>query len=226
MLRASVIVIVTLGLGLPAAALGDPLPAAGYAFKVPGPCIEDAARAAKPTRPGLAAYQVCADQMALFGTAIAEARATNRLLLVVFGATWCPWCASLQKAMPTAEVLGRKGEALDYGGAFLYLEIGLSMLEKGRRLEIQSGAAVLDFVLARAPATRFRAIPFLAVIDPTDFSRVFARNTDDIATKSGGHDLASFRALLREAHAYLRGNSIPSNEPGWLKRKWQRWWNG
>lgn len=207
-------------------ATAGPIPPAGYKFQPPAACIEDAERVQKSIRPNQASYQICADQMAIFTKALAEARAQNKMLLVTFGATWCPWCASLQKRMHTDEVLGRTGEAIDYGRIFHHVEIGVSMTDKGKKAGIPSGEAVLETVLARAPGVKIRAIPFAAVIDPKKPARVWARNTDDVATKEFGHDAARFRALLQEAYAHVLGQAEAPAEPGWLHRKWLRWWYG
>ena len=204
-----------------------PLPPAGYVFQPAAPCVEDAERAAKPGRPGLAMFEVCADQMALLAKGLADAKASGKLLLVTFGATWCPWCATLQRLMPGPELLGRKGDALDYGATFHHIEIGVSTLHKGQKADIPSGEAVLGWVLKRTPDVKIRAIPFLAVIDPASDARVWARNIDDTEQKSKTeHDPARVRAVLVEAHDYVRKGTPMPGEPGWLKRKWHRFWNG
>jgi thiol-disulfide isomerase/thioredoxin len=202
------------------------VPPAGYAYTASTPCLDDPGRAGKPQRPNQAAYRVCEDQMALFKQALFEAKASRKLLLVSFGATWCPWCASLQRRMPTADLLGRKGDAVDYGKAFHYVEIGLSTLHKGQKAKIPSGEAVLAMVLERAPGVKIRTIPFIAVIDPDVADRAFARNLDDTATRDGDFDVARVRAVLTEAHDFMRKAMPAQAEPGWLQRKWQRLWNG
>ncbi|MEZ5851074.1 MAG: hypothetical protein R3D68_10550 [Hyphomicrobiaceae bacterium] len=210
--------------GVPAAA--QFAPPRDYVFKPAAPCIEDKVRAAKPVRPSDARYAVCEDQMALLAKALAEAKASGKLLLVTFGATWCPWCASLQRTLPGAALLGHKDTTLDYGAAFHHAEIGLSMVWKGKKAEIPSGEATLKHVLAMAPGVKIRAIPFMAVLDPAKPGRVFARNTDDVAKADGSHDTAKFRALLLEARAYLAGEGSGPSEPNWFVRKWRRFWNG
>ena len=76
-------------------------PLAGTAYRpAPGcPAQPLAVTATVPGRPPAARYRVCSDQAALFASALAEARATRRLLLVEFGATWCPSCSGLQAAL-------------------------------------------------------------------------------------------------------------------------------
>lgn len=207
-------------------ARADAVPPPGYVFRPASPCLDDPVRAGRPARPGQALYEVCADQMALYAAGLATAEKSGKLLLVTFGATWCPWCATLQKAMPTPEILGRKDDGFDPGATFHHIEIGLSTLDRGKKADIPSGEAVLQLVLARAPATKIRAIPFLAVIDPKQPAKVFARNLDDLAKADSTHDMSRFRSVLADAHAFTRGTGAPPSEPGWLRRKWLRWWNG
>lgn len=222
-LRSWLVVVLALELA-PSASQAGTVPPSGYRFETPGFCREDA-RLPKP-RPGQAVYDVCADQMALYAKGIADAKAQNKLLLVTFGATWCPSCASLQKAIAAPDLLGGKGEPSDLGRAFHQLEIGISTLDKGVKAAMPSGEAVLQLVLTGAPGVKVRAIPFVVVIDPAHMERIWARNIDDIEGRGGGFDLARLRVLLGEARVYVRGGGVAPNEPGWFMRKWQRWWNG
>ncbi len=201
----------------------ETIPPAGYAFKPAEPCVENAERAAKPQRPGDAIYRVCDDQMAILARGLSEAKAQGKLLFVTFGAPWCPWCASLQKLMPTEELLRAKGEALDYSRTFHHIEIALSTLHKGKIVPVPSGGAALDVLLARAPGAKLRAIPFLAVIDPAKADRAWARNVDDANQAEGKVEAARVRSLLREAHAYLMTGGPAPSEPGWFRRKLQTW---
>lgn len=210
-----------------AAVIPEVVPPAGYTFKPAAPCLEDPERAAKPVRPGQAAYQVCEDQMALFAKGLAHARASGKLLLVTFGATWCPWCSALQRQLPTAELLGHQSETLDFGRTFHHIEIGVSTLHKGQKADIPSGEAVLAWVLAHAPGIKVRSIPFVAVIDPRSFTYVYARNIDDAAQKSKVEfNPAELRLILAEAQGFVRDGTAPAGEPNWLVRKLRRWWNG
>ena len=195
----------------------------GYAFKAAEPCIENPERAAKPQRPGDAVYRVCDDQMAILAKGHEQAKAQGKLLLVTFGAPWCPVCANLQKLLPTEEVLRRKGDALDYGSTIHHIEIALSALHKGKITPIPSGDAVLSTVLARASGTKLRAIPFLAVIDPVKPDRAWARNMDDVYQADGKIEAQRLRTLLGDAHAYLKSDGPAPSEPGWFRRKLTKW---
>ncbi|MEZ5817050.1 MAG: hypothetical protein R3D44_08220 [Hyphomicrobiaceae bacterium] len=177
----------------------------GYVYKPATPCLDDPVRASKPLRPGGATYKVCEDQVAYLEQSIEEARREGKLLIVTVGATWCPWCAALQRAMPGPEFFGRKGDAIDYAKTFKHIEIGLSTAHKGRNALIYSGDTVVKALLARANGVKLEAIPFVFVIDPAQPGRVFARNTKDLSDfATGGQNMAGFRKAVAEGVAYLK----------------------
>lgn len=195
-------------------------------FVPPAVCTTDPAGAGKATRPGHATYRVCEDQMSIFRKGLADARAQGKLLLVVFGASWCPWCATLQKHLAGPELLGPGASRdIDLREALLPIEIALSTLDKGQKADVTSGEQVLALLLAKAPDVKMRMIPFIAVVDPRDDTRVLARNLDDVANRSGDFNVARARDLLVEAHATVRGRKPAAAEPGWLHRQWLRLWN-
>jgi thiol-disulfide isomerase/thioredoxin len=176
-------------------------------------------------RPNEARYDICADQMALFKQALADARGAKRLLIVDFGATWCPWCRSLQAQWPTPALLGHKTSTLDYGAAFQVVKIGISTLHAGRQVDVASGHAVLDNVLAATKGAKLKSVPFLAVIDPDDRTKTVARGLDDFENPgAGAHAPSLIRGYLAQAHAHLRNGAAAPTEPGWLRRKVTRLW--
>lgn len=193
-----------------------------YTFFAPSGC-GDADKGAKRRSPVRAIYDVCADQMKVFLSALEEARKQGKLLLVEFGGTWCPWCGKLQKQLPGGDVLGWTGAPLDMTRTFHHVDIGISTTYRGEREEVLSGKAVADMLLARAPAgSRIRALPYLAVVDPSNPGRVFARNVTDIPLlDTHVYDPAVLRIILGGANDYLRNGGPPPTEPGWLKRKIQ-----
>jgi hypothetical protein len=189
----------------PASAEGWELAPQGYAYKPATPCLDDPVRASKPIRPGGAVYKVCEDQVAYLAQSIEAARNRGKLLIVTVGATWCPWCAALQRAMPGPEFFGRKGDSIDYAKTFEHIEIGLSTTHKGRNALIYSGDTAVKALLARSGDVQLEAIPFLFIIDPAQPRRVFARNTKDLSDFStGAQDMAGFRKAIAEGVAYLR----------------------
>ena len=178
----------------------------GYAYKPATPCLDDPVRATKPLKPGGAVYRVCEDQVAFLEQSIEEARREGKLLIATVGATWCPWCAALQRAMPGPEFFGRTGDAIDYAKTFKHIEIGLSTSHKGKNALIYSGDAAVKALLARSGGVQLEAIPFIFVIDPAQPDRVFARNTKDLSDfATGAQNMAGFRKAIAEGHAFLKG---------------------
>lgn len=198
------LIVTLLGSSVPVHAGEWVVPPAKYTFKTSVPCDLDPVKAARPARPNQAMYQVCDDQMALFRRGLDDAKASGKLLLVTFGATWCPWCTSLQRYMPGPELFGYAGEGLNLERAFHHIEIGLSYVYDGQKEPIPSGDAVLALVLARAPGVRLNMIPFLAVIDPMNADRVVARDLGNVAKAGGEFDVAKVRAAFVEAHDAMR----------------------
>jgi hypothetical protein len=195
----------------PAAAETWTLPPAGYTYSAAPPCLEDAEKAERPLRPGGAVYKVCNDQMAYLASAIADARAAKKLLIVTVGATWCPWCAALQRLMPGPEFFGRTGDPIDWAKTFNHIEIGVSTTHKGKNQLIPSGDAVVQHLLPLADGVKLKAIPFIFVLDPEQPQRVFARNTMHLSDFSKGQqDMAGFRKTIAEGHAYLTAPPAPS----------------
>lgn len=209
-------------------------PPQGYVYTAADSCPVDplplAADLARRT-PREAAYPVCADQMALFTEALAQARATGRLVLIEFGATWCPWCRTLSTQLDGPAILGSASGPRTLGDDFLVLKIGISTLAKGRRTAIPSGEAVLERVLAAAPPTaKLRAVPFLAIVDPAAPVRTVVRNIDDLQRPGGSagaepsFDADGIRAFLIAARDHARSGGDAPSEPGWLERKLRRLW--
>jgi thioredoxin 1 len=194
------------------AARADAWTVAPTASAPPARCADPAAAALKPNE---ARYPICADQIALFSQALDQARRENKLLIVDFGATWCPWCRSLQAQWP----------AIDPASAYHVVEIGLSTMHAGRRLDVPSGQAVLTHVLATTNGVKLRSVPFLAVVDPGDRSRTVARNLDDFEQDGAGrHDARFIRAFISAAHDHIRNGTAAPSEPGWLRAKFNRAW--
>ena len=182
---------------LPAAApAGLTVPPPGYVYTATAEC----------PFPG-EVYQACEDQMQRFAAALQAAKAEGKLLLVVLGADWCPWCRALDKLLPTDQVLARKDEQFDYAGRYAMVNIAVSAVAKGKRITVPSGEAVAALVMSRAKGKRSGGIPDLLIIDPRSGDAI-NRKTDDLedtwSNKGGGHDAAKVRDALREAHAKLR----------------------
>ncbi len=44
-------------------------------------------------------YKICSDQEAAYRGKFGDAKDQNKMLVVVIGAEWCPWCLSLHKML-------------------------------------------------------------------------------------------------------------------------------
>jgi thiol-disulfide isomerase/thioredoxin len=189
----------------------------GAKFAAPSRCAVSVSAAT--LRPHEAKYPVCADQMAVFTDALADAAQAKKLLIVDFGATWCPWCKSLQTQF--------KSGGLADPAKFHIVEIATSTTSAtGKREQIASGEAVLDLVLAQRPEVKLRALPLLAVLDPSRPARTVARNLDDLESDANGQHMAGrIREFLAAAVTSIEQGTPAPAEPSWLRKKWARLWN-
>jgi thiol-disulfide isomerase/thioredoxin len=186
-------------------------------FQSPSRCASSANAAV--LRPNEARYPVCSDQMAAFTDALADANQAKKLLIVEFGATWCPWCKSLQTQFKTG--------TLADPAKFHVVEIGLSTISaSGKRETVASGEAVLALVLAQRPDVQLRAVPFIAIVDPNRPSRTVARNLDDLESDSHSQHMAPrIREFITAAQSSIEQGTTAPGEPTWLRKKWIRLWN-
>jgi thiol-disulfide isomerase/thioredoxin len=166
-------------------------------------------------------YDDCADQMSLFQRARAEAFGAKKQVLVVFGANWCPSCRTFKTLTESPDFVSRPFKGKPLAERLHMVEIAVSRLHEGKVASVPSGEAVLNGVLAARPDLKQRTIPFIAVIDPIT-GRISARNLDDLAGPAGWH-ASAVATVLAAADDESRGGPKAPGEPGWLKRKWQRW---
>jgi glutaredoxin len=152
-------------------------------------------------------YTPCEDQMQRLASATDKAKAEGKLLLIVLGADWCPWCKSLEKLLPSGDVLARKDAQFDYAATYAYTNIATSAVAKGKRIAIPSGTAVETLLFGRSKMKRqSNSIPYIIVLDPKS-GAVFHRGMGDLEDTfnvAQAHDVTKIRDLLRAAHAQLR----------------------
>lgn len=190
------------------------LPPAGYAFEVAPGC--------GGVRPHAQIYDACADQIAVLASASAHAKAGGQRLLIVFGATWCPSCKTLNRMLLRERILDAAG---GLGGRLHIVEIAVSTLAHGRVVPVPSGQAALRAVLADMPELQLRAVPFLALVDPVS-GLALARNLDDIESRGlGSPDPGKFTVLVKDLDRRLTTGERAPDEPSWLQRKWRRLMN-
>ncbi len=160
----------------------------------------------------------CTDHMVAFVKARAEAAAAGKSLLVVFGATWCPSCKTMQTALPEALVAG------GLAGRLHVVDVTISTVAMGKVTEVPSGETVRADLMRARPDFRQRAIPFFAMIDPAT-GRTSARNLDDLE-QGGSWSRTGLAGVLALAEAEVRGGQTAPGEPSWFGRKWRRWFGG
>jgi thiol-disulfide isomerase/thioredoxin len=194
-----------------------PAPPRGSPYHPPARC--NGSSAPVTLRANEAQYPVCADQRVVFATAVAEAAKANKLLIVDFGATWCPWCRSLQGQFAAG--------TLADPDKYVVVEIALSTTTAdGRRDEISTGYEVLSGILTHRPEVKLRAVPFLAMIDPARPSRTVARNLDDLESeKTGQHLTDKVRTIIQAATLSIEQGTPAPKDPSWIAKKLTRLWN-
>lgn len=179
-------------------------------------------------RPPIADYPVCHDQIRLFADRLEAARRSGRLLVIEFGATWCPSCRGLKQALRDPALFGPDLASGSLTRDMVEMAVGLSTIARGRMTAVDSGEAILARLFAATPASRMRAYPLIAVIDPADPARAVVRNLDDLVLDGTRVPAGPLARLLTEARDHLRRGTAPPDEPGWIMRKlsrlWQRLW--
>jgi thiol:disulfide interchange protein len=138
-------------------------------------------------------YKVCSDQKQNFNIAMAQAKGEKKLMLVVFGADWCPWCISMHRMFtdPT-----NKLQLSNYR----VVEIGVY---KGRDKD-PAGVRILHEVEAMAKQKKKEdGIPALAVINPTNLKATFidTAKLEKNTPVSKGHDPEKVWKALTRAKA-------------------------
>ncbi|MCB0363788.1 MAG: thioredoxin family protein [Bdellovibrionaceae bacterium] len=137
-------------------------------------------------------YKICSDQQEIFTGALERANASDKILLVKFGADWCPWCRSLHKIFTDPEFIAPLSSQLEV------VEIGVYHPKSADK--IPSGIKVLEDIIALSgQQVQVNGVPFLALYNPKN-QKVFFQNTGELelnTATSKGHDRNKVsRALL------------------------------
>jgi len=142
-------------------------------------------------------YRVCQDQQGLYRAAAEKAVAEKKLLLVVFGADWCPWCRSLNTMLSTEELREKMAPGTEL------VEIGLFQEQE----KLPSGEAVLDQLAGYSKAkVNRKGIPLLAMVNVEKKKAVFIDTAalEKNTKVSKGHDPEKFATAIRKATAQLK----------------------
>lgn len=81
-------------------------------------------------------YKVCSDQIAIYEQQHLIAIRERKLLVLVFGADWCPWCNSLNK------LFNEESFIKNINRSMRFQEIGIYMYNSGKKVE--SGFTILS----------------------------------------------------------------------------------
>ena len=142
-------------------------------------------------------YKICRDQDASYSASLAQAKEQNKMLVVVLGAEWCPWCLSLHHMLSDPSFGGR------FGQKFQLTDVGLF---EGKK-KIPSGEAVLAKLKNQAHFDKkIDGIPVLAVVNPKNEKAVII-DTEPLEknTKTKkGHDPKKVLAALEKASAQIQ----------------------
>lgn len=147
-------------------------------------------------------YAPCEDQMQRFLDAAASAQRKGRFLVIVFGADWCPYCRSFNTVLPGGDVLGHE----DFKDKADHINIAVSAISAGKKVDIESGYQVLRWVASKAAGREpMKGIPFIAVIDPRS-ANAATLNTTGLeiselwaAISGSTYDPAKVRAAIMDA---------------------------
>lgn len=145
-------------------------------------------------------YKVCSDQQAAFQATLEQAIAEDKIVLVKFGADWCPWCQSLHKILSNEQMLREIGN-----DQLLLSEIGTNMYNSAEKVE--SGINILLAILEANGQSKdvVKGTPLIVVLRPSDLKAVFI-NTGDLEdnSKGEGHDKQKVKQAIQEAMNQLR----------------------
>ncbi len=134
-------------------------------------------------------YKVCSDQLEIFNSASAKARTQNKMLIVNFGAEWCPWCHSLHKLFSNDQFKTKLGTKANFVDIALYK----------KRDKLASGQKVLKKLISWAESkVKMQGMPFIAILNPRN-NKVTLLNTADLEqntkTSKGHNSDKVFKAL-------------------------------
>ncbi len=142
-------------------------------------------------------YKVCSDQGQIYKAKFDQAKAEGKILIVVAGADWCPWCRSLH------DILVDKKFGGAFAKRFVLADIGLYKEKE----KLPSGESVLQKLKDQAHFTnKLEGIPILALVNPKGDKTTFidtAPLEKNTKTKKG-HDPQKVLAALEKSAGYIK----------------------
>jgi thiol-disulfide isomerase/thioredoxin len=145
-------------------------------------------------------YKVCSDQVKSYESGVKAAKAEHKMLVLVMGAEWCPWCMSMH-------TMFRENKTFSGDFASKYRLGDVAMYDGKKKLP--SGETVLKKLQKAAndfDKKKVEGIPVLAMVNPvTGKAALIGTEALEQNTKDHkGHDPAKVLAALDAAAESLR----------------------
>lgn len=149
-------------------------------------------------------YRPCEDQAHILQEALNRAKSQGQLLIVVFGADWCPYCNKFEASLTSPKLLGDASLA----NTFTHVNIAVSALSGGVKQDVVSGTNILSLLQSKAQGEAVPVgIPYVAVIDPNSDHHVATFDTDTVEDQSWfkltTYDRSKLYEALKSARARL-----------------------
>ncbi len=135
----------------------------------------------------------------LMAAAAKDSKASKKAILVVFGASWCPWCHKLDALM----------ESKEYSKLFTdnYVVVHLEVMERGEKKSLANPGA--DKLLADLGGAK-SGLPFFAVLDSGGKKLADANampGGQNIGFPSEPQEIAAFEEILKKTAPRLSADS-------------------
>lgn len=143
-------------------------------------------------------YKVCQDQGDILARAIKQAKATKgKMVLLTFGANWCPWCVSLDKLFNDKKFMQPFAEK--------YLPASIALYQKKQKLD--SAVKIIEHIKkVNKSSFAVKGVPFLVVLNPRTDKAVFldTEKLEKNTKTSKGHDQQKVAQALEEAYSQVQ----------------------
>lgn len=144
-------------------------------------------------------YKICSDQNLAYKATMDRAKSSSKLVLLSFGADWCPWCVSLHKIANGTEF------KKEFDSRLVLHEVGVFRYDSKDKIE--SGGKILKDVV-EANGKKMEVVdgyPFLVMVRPSDGKGVFiSTGALEDNSKGKGHDMGKLKTALHKAIAELK----------------------
>ncbi len=155
-------------------------------------------------------YKTCGDQKAPFAAAVEKAKRENKIIMITFGADWCPWCRSLHavlsgsefKKLLAKEKIGDKSLAAQ----ITFANIGVSHRVGDDREAVLSGREIFAQIAldTKSGEQKIDGMPYLVFYDPAKGKAVFRESGNlEKGDDTVNHDPVKIIAAIKESLAKM-----------------------